>query len=288
MSMDTMLKPSASQRKLDAALFKAVRCDDGVGVMNAISAGANPYAVSRGMNPLERAMKFFPKIWSPVSVGTLMVATGVVPDQGRGHMRSVFAEGLANHGQSGALTLMLGVASGKERDDILTLVRTLLASIPFDHEGISAVAEVVFPEAADAEECSSMSTAPWLHEVICCGDADVVGMCLVFPKDRNPWQWKFWSFPSNARVLSHILSLSPRLDARWLGMTPFHLSAFTGNEDAMEALLLAGADPYLPDGNDKIVGEGYGFVTEKQLALIDSHRLQKELPGATPKRRQRL
>lgn len=285
----TATRPMALQKKLNAALFKAVREQNGIGVLNAVENGADPLAVSRGMTSLERAMKFFPKIWSPVAVGALIAATGVCPVIQFECERRELVEGLINHAQTAALASMMRVANRKERNTGATMIRALLAQSSRDDEGVSAVAKVAFASAADAEDAANDHKATWLHQIVCGGDSAYVGIRLAGSSERCFWHWEYRSTRhANVRVLDHILSLRPRLDVRWLGMTPFHLAAFTGDEDALEALLRAGADPDLPDGNETIVGSGYGKITNKQLALIKCHRLRKSLPVAGSKARVRL
>lgn len=274
------------QKKLDATLFKAVRDQDGLGVKTALAKGANPRAVWRGMTPLKRAMKCYPHAWSPVVVGTLMEAAGDSPVFKFGYERRLLIERLVDHAQTAALAIAVNAASGEERDAIVTLIRTLLACSSCDDEGISSAAKVVFASAADAEKAASECKASWLHEVVCGGDAASIGIRLT---GLSEWHWTTGSDnPANIRVLDHILSLRPRLDVRWLGMTPLHLAAFIGDEKALDALLQAGADPDLPDGNEDVVGAGYGEITDKQLALIEQHRLRKSLRVADSAVRARL
>jgi len=271
-------RSKACQRKLNAKLFEAVRKGKGDDVKNALDEGADPTAVSRGMTPLERALKFYPNNYSPVVVGALMAATETVllPP----HSWNLLVYGLAKNAQTEALALMVSIGSEFQTSLFKTLIRTLLVESWSDEEWVSSVAKVAFASAADSEERAPDSHATWLHEVVCGGCAAYASKEMRCSKER--WAGLNGMNRSNARVLHHLLSLSPRVDARWLGMTPFHIAANVGNEDAMEALLRAGADPDLLDGNETIVGEGYGDITKKQLARLASHRLHRKLGAALP------
>jgi hypothetical protein len=290
MSTDSKrIMSKAFQRKLDAALFKAIRNNEAAGVAKSLAEGANPFSVSRGLKPMERAMKSFPDFWSPAIVGRLMDATGTLPAEMSGFSMKLFVEGLTRAGQADALSLLMANTQEHEREYILKTMRDYLCMPRFDIDEVQEVAAVAFASAGDAEAKAEPSSVSWLHQIVCGGEAKKVGIRLSGFFEDHGWLSRIAAFRhANLLVLRHALSLRPRLDGRWLGMTPLHLAAFIGDEGATEVLLEAGADPDLLDHCGGAIGPGYGHITDGQLALIESHRLRKALPAAESPRRVRL
>ena len=297
---------NSMKKKLNAALFKAVRDEDGPGTVKALQDGADPSAVSRERTPMERAMLHFPNRWSEGVVGALIAATGKPPvvkpdaatlaryphllDELEYYARKVLIEGLARKGQAEALGVVLGTVSVYGRSDDVERIRYVLCEAG---QGDRHVAEVAFASKSDAEAAVGPNKATWLHQVVCGGRATEVGVWIASYPHSAPWyrgldQRRI----ANLQVLEHLLSLHADVDVRWLGMTPLHLAAFQGDEGALKALLAAGADPDLPDGNNCMIGNGYGYITPDQLALVENYRLQRELqrglPGAASGQRSRL
>lgn len=280
-----LMLSKAAQKKANAALFKAVRSNDVSGIENALSSGANPRVVSRGCTPLERAMKFFPQHWSPTAVGCLMESGGVVPTEVPEHWMKDFVDGLTRSGQAEALTLLMANAQEQEREHIIKTMRDLLCDSRLDEdEAIEKVVAVAYTSARDVEMEAELSGVSWLHQIVCSGEATKVGFRLSGMSLAERWLLRVATFRhSNPVVLRHVLSLRPRLDGRWLGMTPLNMAAFIGDEAATEALLEAGADPDLPDHCGGVIGPKYGDITDAQLALIESYRLRNALRNALPR-----
>ncbi len=283
-------RSQSAQKKLNASLFKAVRAKDDEGVRTALEAGADANATCRGWSALGRAcrsMRPEDGYKSGRAVARLMLATGTVPDNRIAWWH--VAEALIFLGEAEALRLLIegaGDAQRKERiDHIRSLLATrALASWPCGSldPDMSRMLPLVFSTSSDAAErvehrssrrghAECQST--WLHLAVSgmrycdhCGDS-------------------FRDVPH--LLLDHLLTLRPPLEMRWFGMTPLHLAALSGNRHAFAALLNAGADPNAVDGHDRVMGRGYGHLTDEEVAALDAHRLRASLPSAisAPSRR---
>lgn len=255
--MNTNINPN-QQKRLNRALFAAIKGAD-IGKVNAaLAAGADPRAKYRGKSMVRLAVD--------------MLGTSPLLDDNEIAM----CESLLNAGgTNGASDLQLLLDETWRRCDakllstILTNVRVpralmsrtrscWLNLVPFNRVELL---KLVFDSAAHANECGEVTGEPPLQTAIRIGCAFSNG---------------------SSDFVSHLLEIGARVDAEYDGRTALQLACqLPASADVVRALLDGGADPELLDANDTSV-ESYMQTPGQELACaeITRRRLERSLSGA--------
>ena len=278
----TRVLTKSTRKRVNTALFKAVRADNATGVRSAVANGADLRVISRGFTALERAMRDFPRSWEASVVACLMEATSAIPEHDRRY-GDLLVRGFALAGEVRALQALLDscVWEGEQFQMLLHIKMVLLSHGETVNPDVAGrVAHLIFSDASEVEERTG-NLATWLHVAVC-GTANT---SLEFVKHGTVGT-------ENPSFLEHMLGLTPKVDVPWFGYSPLHLAAHLGRDASFDRLLGAGADVDLPDGNGELLHSAYGLITQHQWARVEAMRLQKLLestvPTSLPTRRARM